>query len=183
MWRRCSLVTPAVQLRFRELGSLSPEKLGFGCIGTSAVRRGWPNEVALCRITSSSLAAKLPAMPQFSFFIRNRRSQVKYPRSFDLPDLDAARLLAMPGTLCRRGHRLASLRIRFPLIREHEIAILQGDESVRAKGFGLNFARLGRFASHDGLGMTDHGLLAYGYLINHLDSATRDPRPSRIIPK
>jgi hypothetical protein len=34
-------------------------------------------------------------MPQFSFFIRNRRSRVKYPRSFDLPDLDAARLVAI----------------------------------------------------------------------------------------
>ncbi len=59
------------------------------------------------------------------------------------------------------------------LIREHEIEILSGDEAVRAKGMGLNFARPGSPARHDGLGMTDDDLSAYRYLINHLDRDAR----------
>ena len=47
------------------------------------------------------------------------------------------------------------------LIREHEIEILTGDEAVRAQGFGLNLARPGSPARHDGLGMTDDDLSAY----------------------
>jgi hypothetical protein len=34
-------------------------------------------------------------MPQYSFFIRNKQSRVRYPRSFDLPDVEAAREAAL----------------------------------------------------------------------------------------
>lgn len=37
----------------------------------------------------------LSAMPQYSLFIWNQKSRVKYPRSFELPDLDAARSVAL----------------------------------------------------------------------------------------
>jgi integrase len=59
------------------------------------------------------------------------------------------------------------------LVREHEIEVLHGDEAVRAQGIGLNFARPGSLAHHDGLGMTDDDLSAYSYLINYLDSDVR----------
>ena len=71
------------------------------------------------------------------------------------------------------------------LIREHEIGILQGDEAVRSKGLGLDFARPGSLARHDGLGMTDDDLFAYEYLIDHLDGEVRAQaakmRPSDLI--
>jgi integrase len=71
------------------------------------------------------------------------------------------------------------------LIREHEIGILQGDEAVRSNGLGLDLARPGRLAGHDGLGMTDDDLFAYGYFINHLDGDVRAQvakmRPSDLI--
>ncbi len=34
-------------------------------------------------------------MPKYSFFVWNKRSRVQYPRSFDLPDVDAARAVAL----------------------------------------------------------------------------------------
>jgi hypothetical protein len=34
-------------------------------------------------------------MPQYSFFVWNKRSCVKYPRNFDLPDVEAAREVAL----------------------------------------------------------------------------------------
>ena len=34
-------------------------------------------------------------MPQYSLFIWNKHSRVKYPRSFDLPDVEAARNVAL----------------------------------------------------------------------------------------
>jgi hypothetical protein len=34
-------------------------------------------------------------MPQYSFFIRNKQSRVRYPRSFDLTDVKAAREAAL----------------------------------------------------------------------------------------
>jgi len=34
-------------------------------------------------------------MPQYSFFIWNKRSRVKYPTTFDLPDVEAARIIAI----------------------------------------------------------------------------------------
>lgn len=33
-------------------------------------------------------------MPQYDFFVWNKRSRVKYPRSYNLPDVDAARAVA-----------------------------------------------------------------------------------------
>jgi hypothetical protein len=33
-------------------------------------------------------------MPQYSFFVWNKRSRVKYPKSFDLSDVEAAREVA-----------------------------------------------------------------------------------------
>ena len=33
-------------------------------------------------------------MPQYNFFVWNTRSRVKYPRSYDLPDVEAARQIA-----------------------------------------------------------------------------------------
>ena len=33
-------------------------------------------------------------MPQYDFFVWNKRSRVKYPRSYHLPDVDAARAVA-----------------------------------------------------------------------------------------
>jgi hypothetical protein len=35
-----------------------------------------------------------PVMPQYSFFIWNKRSRVRYPRALDLPDVEAAREVA-----------------------------------------------------------------------------------------
>jgi hypothetical protein len=34
-------------------------------------------------------------MAQYTLFIRNNHSRIKYPRSFDLPDTDAARKAAL----------------------------------------------------------------------------------------
>jgi hypothetical protein len=34
-------------------------------------------------------------MPQYSFFVWNKRSRVKYPRSFELPHVEAAREVAL----------------------------------------------------------------------------------------
>jgi hypothetical protein len=34
-------------------------------------------------------------MPQYTLFISNKHSRVKYPRSFDLPDVEAARGAAL----------------------------------------------------------------------------------------
>jgi hypothetical protein len=34
-------------------------------------------------------------MPQYIFFVWNKRSRVRYPRSFELPDLEAAREVAL----------------------------------------------------------------------------------------
>ncbi len=34
-------------------------------------------------------------MPQYSFFIWNKRSRAKYPRILDLPDIEAARGVAL----------------------------------------------------------------------------------------
>ncbi|WP_407522688.1 site-specific integrase [Methylobacterium oryzisoli] len=59
------------------------------------------------------------------------------------------------------------------LVREHEIEILTGDEAVRTQGIGLNFARPGSSAHHDGLGMTDDDLSAYRYLMTFLDGEVR----------
>jgi integrase len=71
------------------------------------------------------------------------------------------------------------------LVREHEIDLLQGDEMVRSHGIGLNFARPGSPAHHDGLGMTDDDLAAYKYLIKYLDGDVRAQaakmRPSDLI--
>lgn len=36
-----------------------------------------------------------PSMPQYTLFVDNRQQRIKYPRSFDLPDVDAARKAAM----------------------------------------------------------------------------------------
>jgi hypothetical protein len=47
------------------------------------------------------------------------------------------------------------------LVREHEIDLLHGDEELRARGIGLNLARPGALARHDGGGMTDDDLAAY----------------------
>ncbi len=35
-----------------------------------------------------------PVMPQYSFFIWNKRSRVRYPRALDLPDVEAAHEVA-----------------------------------------------------------------------------------------
>jgi hypothetical protein len=37
---------------------------------------------------------KNPVMPQYSFFIWNKRSRVRYPRTLDLPDVEVAREVA-----------------------------------------------------------------------------------------
>lgn len=34
-------------------------------------------------------------MPQYTLFVYNRQRRIKYPRSFDLPDTDAARKAAL----------------------------------------------------------------------------------------
>jgi hypothetical protein len=34
-------------------------------------------------------------MPQYTLFISNKHSRVRYPRSFDLPDVEAARQAAL----------------------------------------------------------------------------------------
>jgi hypothetical protein len=59
------------------------------------------------------------------------------------------------------------------LVREHEIDLLSGDEALRARGMGLNLARPGAPARHDGAGMTNDDLAAYQYLINNLDRGVR----------
>jgi integrase len=59
------------------------------------------------------------------------------------------------------------------IIREHEIDLLHGDETLRSQGIGLNLARPGAPARHDGLGMTDDDLAAYRYFINYLDGEAR----------
>ncbi len=35
-----------------------------------------------------------PVMPEYSFFIWNKRSRVRYPRTLDLPNVEAAREVA-----------------------------------------------------------------------------------------
>ncbi|GEO17455.1 site-specific integrase [Microvirga aerophila] len=59
------------------------------------------------------------------------------------------------------------------LVREHEIDLLHGDEALRTRGIGLDLARPGAPAHHDGLGMTDDDLAAYKYLITYLDKYVR----------
>lgn len=34
-------------------------------------------------------------MPQYSFFVCRRDNRIRYPKSYDLPDVDAARRVAM----------------------------------------------------------------------------------------
>jgi hypothetical protein len=34
-------------------------------------------------------------MPQYTLFVDNKQRRIKYPRSFDLPDVDAARRAAL----------------------------------------------------------------------------------------
>lgn len=59
------------------------------------------------------------------------------------------------------------------LVRDHEIDLLRGDESVRARGMGVELARPGAMSRHDGQGMTDDDLSLYEYLINQLDRDAR----------
>ena len=33
----------------------------------------------------------LPAMPKYSFFVRSRRNRIRYPKTFQLTDVEAAR--------------------------------------------------------------------------------------------
>jgi len=33
----------------------------------------------------------LPAMPKYSFFVRSRRNRIRYPKGFQLADVEAAR--------------------------------------------------------------------------------------------
>jgi hypothetical protein len=37
----------------------------------------------------------LPAMAEYSFFVRNKRNRVRYPKTFQLADVEAARQVAM----------------------------------------------------------------------------------------
>ncbi|AWN35141.1 site-specific integrase [Methylobacterium radiodurans] len=59
------------------------------------------------------------------------------------------------------------------LARDHEIHLLATDETIRAKGVGLDMAHEDGQGHHDGLGMTADDLHAYQILVDELDRHTR----------
>ena len=107
-----------------------------------------------------------------------RKALAYIAEAHDLVDLARQHLRAGPVASLTRD-------LITSLGAEHEVRLLQSDETLRAKGLGVDFGRPGATAQHDELGMTDDDLTLYRYLIKHLDNETRSQaakmRPDDVI--
>jgi hypothetical protein len=66
-------------------------------------------------------------MPRYDFFVWNKRSRVKYPRSYQLPDIDAAREVA--ARIARVFGEVVPLWSELPGERQDNFAVEVVDES------------------------------------------------------
>jgi hypothetical protein len=66
-------------------------------------------------------------MPQYEFFVWNKRSRVKYPRSYQLPDVEAARAVA--ARIARVFGEVVPLWSELPGERQDNFAVEVVDET------------------------------------------------------
>lgn len=66
-------------------------------------------------------------MPQYDFFVWNKRSRVKYPRSYNLADIDAARAVA--ARIARVFGEVLPLWSDLPSDRQNNFAVEVVDET------------------------------------------------------
>lgn len=66
-------------------------------------------------------------MPQYEFFVWNKRSRVKYPRSYQLPDVEAAREVA--ARIARVFGEVIPLWSELPGERQDNFAVEVVDEA------------------------------------------------------